>query len=58
MDAVTIDNATKRFGDELAVDRVSLRVASGTILGIIGPSGAGKTTLVRMLAWPHSAPVS
>jgi ABC-2 type transport system ATP-binding protein len=32
------------------VDRVSLRVASGTILGIIGPSGAGKTTLVRMLA--------
>jgi ABC-2 type transport system ATP-binding protein len=50
VDAVTIDNATKRFGDELAVDHVSLRVASGTILGIIGPSGAGKTTLVRMLA--------
>lgn len=50
MDAVTIDNATKRFGDQIAVDRVSLRVAAGTILGIIGPSGAGKTTLVRMLA--------
>ena len=50
MDAVTIDNATKRFGDQLAVDRVSLRVAAGTVLGIIGPSGAGKTTLVRMLA--------
>jgi ABC-2 type transport system ATP-binding protein len=50
VDAVTIDNVTKRFGDELAVDRVSLRVAAGTILGIIGPSGAGKTTLVRMLA--------
>jgi ABC-2 type transport system ATP-binding protein len=49
VDAVTIDNATKRFGDEIAVAGVSLRVAAGTMLGIIGPSGAGKTTLVRML---------
>jgi ABC-2 type transport system ATP-binding protein len=49
VDAVTITNATKRFGDALAVDGISLRVLPGTILGIIGPSGAGKTTLVRML---------
>ncbi len=49
MDAVVIDHATKRFGDDTAVEGISLTVASGTILGVIGPSGAGKTTTVRML---------
>lgn len=49
MDAVVIDGATKRFGDEIAAQDISLTVASGTILGVIGPSGAGKTTTIRML---------
>lgn len=48
-DAVVVEDATKRFGDDVAVDSISLHVAPGTILGIIGPSGAGKTTTVRML---------
>jgi len=47
--AVVIDAATMRFGDDVAVDAISLTVPTGTILGIIGPSGAGKTTTVRML---------
>ena len=47
--AVVIERATKRFGDAIAVDDISLTVPSGTILGVIGPSGAGKTTTVRML---------
>jgi ABC-2 type transport system ATP-binding protein len=47
--AVRIDAATKRFDDVAAVDDISLTVPSGTILGVIGPSGAGKTTTVRML---------
>lgn len=47
--AVVVDGATRRFGDDIAVDDISLTVPTGTILGIIGPSGAGKTTTVRML---------
>jgi ABC-2 type transport system ATP-binding protein len=47
--AVVIEGATKRFGDDIAVDRISLIVLKGTILGIIGPSGSGKTTTIRLL---------
>ena len=47
--AVRIERATKRFGDDVAVDAISLVVPPGTILGVIGPSGAGKTTTIRML---------
>jgi ABC-2 type transport system ATP-binding protein len=48
-DPIVIDNATVRFSDQLAVDGVSLTVPGGTILGLIGPSGAGKTTTIRLL---------
>lgn len=47
--AVVIDGASVQFPDQLAVDRISLTVQSGTILGLIGPSGAGKTTTIRLL---------
>lgn len=40
---------SKQFGDQFAVDRVSLQVPSGSIFGFIGPSGCGKTTTVRLL---------
>jgi ABC-2 type transport system ATP-binding protein len=48
-DAVVIDGASVRFDDQVAVDDISLSVASGTIVGLIGPSGAGKTTTIRLL---------
>jgi ABC-2 type transport system ATP-binding protein len=48
-DAVVIDAASKWFGPVHAVSDVSMSVPPGTIVGLVGPSGAGKTTLIRML---------
>ncbi|WP_280342955.1 ABC transporter ATP-binding protein [Nocardia neocaledoniensis] len=47
---VVTDGLTKRYGEHLAVDAVSMRVAAGEIYGFLGPNGAGKTTTLRMLA--------
>ncbi len=47
--AVTIDRLTKKFGDFMAVDHVSLTVEKGEIFGFLGANGAGKTTTIRML---------
>jgi ABC-2 type transport system ATP-binding protein len=47
--AVTLDGVSMQFPDQLAVDDISLVVPAGSILGLIGPSGAGKTTTIRLL---------
>ena len=47
---VRIENVTKRFGDFVAVNDVSLQVRRGEIFCLLGGSGSGKTTLLRMLA--------
>jgi len=49
MDAITVDNLTKRFGRKTAADRLSFTVRAGTITGFLGPNGAGKTTTIRIL---------
>ena len=46
---LVIDNLSRRFGDKLAVDGVSLSVEPGRFVGVIGRSGAGKSTLLRMI---------
>jgi ABC-2 type transport system ATP-binding protein len=47
--AVTLVDLVKRFGDFVAVDRVSLEVKQGEIFGFLGPNGAGKSTTIRIL---------
>src|ERR1039457_6857606 len=47
--AVTLRDLEKRFGDFIAVNRVSLDVKKGEIFGFLGPNGAGKSTTIRML---------
>lgn len=50
--AVKISDVSKRYGDILALDRVSLDIGEGELFGIIGPDGAGKSTLTGFS--PHS----
>jgi ABC-2 type transport system ATP-binding protein len=46
---IEVDNLSKRYGDQLAVDGVSFRCEPGTITGFLGPNGAGKSTTLRMI---------
>jgi ABC-2 type transport system ATP-binding protein len=48
-DALVLQDVVKRYGDFTAVDRLSLRVPQGEIVGFLGPNGAGKTTTIRMV---------
>jgi ABC-2 type transport system ATP-binding protein len=48
--AVVVDGLVKRFGAVAAVDGISFAVRPGELFGLIGPDGAGKTTLFRVLA--------
>ena len=42
-------NLTKKYGDVIAVDNVSLVVERGALFGLLGPNGSGKTTMIKML---------
>ena len=49
MSAIIVENISKSFGKIKALDSVSFQVNRGELFGLIGPDGAGKTTLFRLL---------
>jgi len=46
---IVAEHLTKWYGPRLAVDRVSLEVEAGEVMGLLGPNGSGKTTILRIL---------
>ncbi len=49
MDILTIQNVTKRYASQLALDDVSMNVPQQSVFGLLGPNGAGKTSLIRTI---------
>ncbi|MDE3148249.1 MAG: ATP-binding cassette domain-containing protein, partial [Acidobacteriota bacterium] len=49
VNSVVVENLVKRFGDFVAVDRLSVAIRKGEVFGFLGPNGAGKSTTIRML---------
>ncbi len=52
---IQVDNVTKKYGQRLAVDRLSFTVNRGEILGFLGPNGAGKSTTMNIITGYLSA---
>jgi sulfate transport system ATP-binding protein len=48
--AITVNGVSKRYGSAVAVDDVTLEIPDGSLTALLGPSGGGKSTLLRIIA--------
>src|ERR1700712_4234141 len=53
--SIKVRNVTKRFGDFVALDDVSVEIPTGSLTALLGPSGGGKSTLLRIIAGLETA---
>ena len=49
MSLIEVKNITKRFGDKIVLDNITLTIDEGDVFGLIGPNGAGKSTLINIM---------
>ena len=47
--SIKVENVSKRYGDQVALNKISLQVKKGEIIGFLGPNGAGKSTLMKII---------
>mgnify|MGYP003693881407 CR=1 FL=1 len=52
---IKVENLTKRYAGQPAIQNLNFEVGQGEIMGFLGPNGAGKTTTMRILAELHAA---
>lgn len=50
MDAIRVTDLTQKFSSNIAIDHLNLTINEGEVFGLVGPDGAGKTTVMRLLA--------
>ena len=48
MSVIVVEQLTRRYGRRVGIERLSLEVGQGELLGFLGPNGAGKTTTIRL----------
>ena len=49
MSVIEIENLVKKYGDNLAVDTLNLKIEKGRVYGFLGPNGAGKSTTMNII---------
>ena len=49
MNMISVNNLTKRYGNLVAIDNISLTIKKGELFGLLGPNGSGKTTMIKIL---------